>query len=196
MNKEERKNWIEERKDRIIAINYKQGKEMFEKLHKNNPELFSDLDSFYKDVWHPEKYEDKFNLEDELSKCEKIVCDIDLTPYTESIVHNDYETMIFLYIKNNKVIDEQRFVGESYNVLLIEKDYEKICKKAKELNADIYCVHNHPLTIAAIPSGKEGESGDYNEALKLEKVCDRYNVKLLDWGVATECDYFSYNQKQ
>lgn len=196
MNIEERKKWIEERKDRIIAINYKQGKEMFEKLHKNDSELFPDLDSFYKDVWQPEKYEDKFNLEDELSNCEKKVCGVDLTPYIESIIHNDFETMIFLYIKNNKAIDEQRFVGKSYNVLLTEEDYEKICNKAKELNTDIYCVHNHPLTIAAIPSGKEEKYGDYNEALKLEKVCDKYNVKLLDWGVATECDYYSHNQKQ
>lgn len=198
MTFEERKEWLEQNRQRIIDYNYKLG----EYLYKTNMyKSHNSLEEFYKETWHPEQVNEQRYLEDEMSNCKEKVNEIDLLAVLNTIRFNDYETLIVLYVKDNEILDEQSYTGHEYNVPFGDDEYEEIAKNANELQCDIYVVHNHPLELVAEPSGLPNRyidhlHGDYRQADNLRKVCDQHNVKLLDWGVVSECDYFSYEQKK
>lgn len=200
MNKE-----IEERKLKWFNDHIEQIKEYCLKSSKEIYDKFVELqitnktfDEFCHEVNMFENFKNNI-LNTEFSNCKKVVCDIDLMPYIESIVHNDYETIIFLFISNNKVVKELSIKGTGANANGLRADeIEKLANDLNESEIGFYMLHNHPLDLQAIFSGLENKDckagTDYADMQRLKAYFEKSKVKFLDYGVATEEDYCSAKQ--
>lgn len=142
----------------------------------------------------------------EFSNCEEKLGKVDLSSVLKSIRHNDYETAVCLYIKDNKILDRDDERGAVFSCGFPKEKTKKIMEKAKKLGADIYFLHNHPFSLGAQMSGsieqlkdfdeiKKMKKGDYSELGRLTQISKKYGIKILDFAVVTEYDYLSLNQK-
>lgn len=194
MNKEERIKWLNERDKKILEYCKKASSEET-LLPDENPDEAAK-------AWYDNFI--KHNIDTELNGCEEIINGVHLTKNLDDIRNNDYETMKCLIIKDNKIIGE---VSEKGTVSHCDLNHETLkhgFEKAQELGGEIYIVHNHPHAIAAIPSGKlldyKGTKiwvGDYNAMhVQIPELEKKHNVKCIDYGIVTPCDYYSAKQKK
>lgn len=133
--------------------------------------------------------------------CKETIGKLNLKPYLKRIRNNDYETLIYLLIKNNKVIREYSYAGNSQRVTAGKNEVRRIIKEARDLKASLYDVHNHPMCIAAIPScaydpKTKKPLADIGVRYRNGKLCAKYGVKYLDSCVVTQFDYYSARQKE
>lgn len=131
-------------------------------------------------------------LKDECSNCKEEVCGINISDSLK-LIRNDEEkeNSLFLYINDGKILDRDIFTSnQSYTVNFIDK-YDSVLEKAINLKADLYNVHNHPLSIDAKPS--EGDLR-YFKGRVVRNANDK-GIKYLDFGVVTAFDYYSHKQK-
>ena len=117
----------------------------------------------------------------------EVVDGIDLSPYISKIRNRKKEYEVVLFIRNHKVIKEQIITTQKYGSVAGKGWLKEIPEEAKRLKADLYSLHNHPYSISAYPSFL-----DVKSAVKRESDLKKYGVKLLDMGVCTFDDYFSY----
>lgn len=139
------------------------------------------------------------------SDCKEEIDGVDLKPYLELIRKQPVEHRMFLSIKDHKVIEQKIFKGTQASVNSDPKEMEDFLKRVKQNGAGFYEVHNHPFTIAAIPSSyKIGEDlegntiigGDMKTTQNMIGYCNQEGINFLDDGVVTEFDYYSYKQKE
>lgn len=156
-----------------------------------------------------EQHEKLFNedMKYEPFQCKEYVNGISITSYLDKIRYSEKEHLLYLFIKDNKVIKEMIFEGDYESCGENGEDVIAF-EEAKKLKADICIYHNHPYRYAAIPSGgyrrrkdKDGnviyaEAGDYAHYKTLDpKLSEKYNVNIIDMGVVTEVDFYSVKQK-
>lgn len=211
MNRKQRKQWILEHQDVFLELGkqmaldtyehlkgvYKEytGKEYnkdeafkndittVEKAYKEQSSIFQDI-NFY--------LNDSELIDSKESACKEEINGINLSEVLKEIRHDHYkEHSIYLFIKNKNVLDKITINdGNATHVKISSKTRNRIIKKAQKLNADIYHVHNHPSSFVAYPSDTDEETRKImSEDLESE------GIKLLDWAVVTEWDYYSYKQK-
>lgn len=158
-------------------------------------------DRLYKSLIDAEKFNPKSDIH-EMSNCKEMVGKIDLKPWLKKIRNNDYETMIVLFIKQNKVVDSLFIKGSSMHVgSFAGEKMKQVLHKAKELNAGIYLVHNHPYIVAAWPSVVASKSnkiiaGDIGARKKTGQYLKKIGINFLDFAVVTPFDYYSSLQKE
>lgn len=201
MNIEERKKWLEDRKELIynhcVNSNRIDMKEYNERFNVSEEEIAKSINDCYELMINDYK--------DEQSNCSEYVNDICISEYLNKIRNNDYETMICLVIKNNKIIDvfseKGQYSGCDINHTLIDNSF----KKAKTLDAEVCVIHNHPHAVIAKPSGEykkfkngfETWIGDqYQMHVEIPNYEKKYNVKCIDYCVVSPVDYYSAKQKK
>lgn len=155
-----------------------------------------------------EQHEKLFNedMKYEPFQCKEYVNGISITSYLDKIRYSEKEHLLYLFIKDNKVIKEMIFEG-NYEACNMNHEDEIAFKEAKNLKADICEYHNHPYRYAAIPSGgyrkrkdndgntKCVETGDYLHYKIIEpELAIKYKVNIADMGVVTDVDFYSTNQ--
>lgn len=136
---------------------------------------------------------DKVIVYSEESDCKEEVGGVDISDYLKEIRFNhEREILMFLFIKDGKVIDKYLIDGiDSTQIKISPKNYADILNKARELEAGVFDVHNHPRRFSARPS-----ENDFKSIIKIRMLFEKYEVNLLDWGVVTEWDYYSNKQKE
>lgn len=157
-------------------------------------------DLLYEDLMRTRNF-DFSSMIHKTSNSKEVIGKINLKPYLNKIRTKDYETNIVLLIRNNKVLKEYYFTGNSQRIKINLDERKRIVKEASELKASIYEVHNHPMSIAAYPScaflgKKKLVRADIGARYDIGKLCQRYKVKYLDCGIVTEFDYYSSLQKE
>ena len=190
MNINERKRWLENNKEDILKFSRLSIEEFVANQNLAGVNLI-DKNNIENEII--KGYESRMsNYEREQSNCKEEVCGIDLKP----------EEMMFLLIKDNEVKKEIICKG-GVSRCGSDEETEEVAKIARELKADIYVVHNHPLSVYAYPSGKLVkyrdtyiESNDYGQLHKyMPEIFNKYGVKMIDFAVVTEVDYYSLTQK-
>lgn len=185
MNEQEKKQWLEDRKDKIRKLcdlmreDNKRETIQYCGEYTEEDEKVGRLiaDKIYN------KMLSEYNIPETGDKEE--VCGIDLKPYLALIRSlEDHEESITLFIKNSKVID-QKIIRGTGSVVLDRKVHEEIINKALELDAGIYMCHNHPLKTYAQFSKTDVQNRN-NYLLPMAKEA---NVDVLGVGVVTFNDY-------
>lgn len=119
---------------------------------------------------------------------------INISPYLKKI-RNDYkkENLLVLYIKDNKIIDNDIFTDNKASRIDYKNYLPTIIEKAKQLNAEVFDVHNHPINFSAKESRDDIEI--YKRVLK--KAYEDANINYLGEAVVTMDDYNQhiYNKK-
>ena len=201
MNINERKRWLENNKEDILKFSRLSIEEFVANQNLAGVDLI-DKNNIENEII--KGYESRMNnYKREQSNCKEEICGIDLKPYLNKIKYiKDHEEMMFLLIKDNEVKKEIICKG-GVSRCGSDEETEEVAKIANELKADIYVVHNHPLSVYAYPSGKLVkyrdtyiESNDYGQLHKyMPEIFNKYGVKMIDFAVVTEVDYYSLTQK-
>lgn len=109
---------------------------------------------------------------------------INLKEYLELIRNDHHHSILCLFIKSMKV--EKAIVTRREN----DEDYiRKMMAKAKRMDADLYIAYNRPFEISALITRNDKEMKYYKT---YKKIVDEYETTLLDVGIVTEYDYYSY----
>lgn len=210
MNREQRKQWILEHQDVFLEFgrqealdSYNHLQDLYEKYTGKKYDKEEALkngittveDAYAKNLAEGQDINFHLNnkklINSKESKCEEEINGIDLSEYLKEIRYDHYkEHMMFLFIRRGKIVDKVIINGISNVIRITPYMKRKMIKRAKELKANLYQVHNHPSTFTAYSSDVDEETRKImNDTLKTE------GIKLLDWGVVTEWDYYSYKQK-
>lgn len=116
---------------------------------------------------------------------------INIHEYLEAIRYNDYESAVFLAIKDGNIVDSITVTGGpcQLNVQLYSPETIEFAKKHSDCK--LFTVHNHPRAIAAVANGN-----DYNAILDIQEDWNKEfpAPEIIDWGVVTQCDYYSFKQ--
>lgn len=132
-------------------------------------------------------------LKDEQFFNKEVVDGIDVSKELDAIRYNHTnEVSIYLFIKDNVIVDKYFVNGKRTTVnLATNMEILNIVNNAHRLEASVYHVHNHPNNFSAIPSEGDKKAND-----TLAKALNIFGSELLDWGVVTEWDYYSYKQNE
>lgn len=200
MTLEERKNWLEKNRNEILEHQRKVDEDSFYNMLKDTDEKQRWTNHF----GHEPTIEDWYTLMETntilentflnkpLSECSEKINEIDLKETLAKIRKQEIEHLIVLLIKDGEIVKEYEYQGRPGSVPIKDEQFKEMAKEAKRLNANIYDVHNHPFRIVANAS-----HGDKNVIDKrFRPICEKYGVKILDWGVVTECDYYSAKEKE
>lgn len=194
MNIEERKKYYEENLD-FHKKNLKEFAEYHVELMKKFNTMFEDCNKALPDMAQIEpmpipSVEETYNYalegllkeyEYEEIQAQEVIDEIELKPYLDQIRNLDYENMMTLAIKDNKIIDYGIDKGDiALGCNTKGHEYKRIIETYKD-GVKICLIHNHPRTVSAIPS-----PGD---ALSFKDT-----PNLYDWGVVTPFDYYSHKQ--
>lgn len=211
MTLQERQKWLEEHDEQIKNHCYRVVKETEDDAERHYKRKHGKSFKFKSSISEITKYADSIYqksidriLHEEMSNHKEEINGVDLKPYLDRIRFNHFEIVMYLLIKDNTVISEEKIIGKvsATGGKRVDRKERNIFKKAKKMKASIYVVHNHPLCTSVKPSGgintflgKECEMSDYYcWHSKLPRLSKIYRVKLLDYAVVSECDYFSLEQ--
>lgn len=167
----------------LNKIEKESGKPTTKKLSKAKTELLK-----------PVKVDDKYlkQIYKNRSVCHKeTVNGLDLRPYLEKIRRRKKEYELVLFIKNKRVVKELLLTSNNYSFVNVYKYMPKVISEAKKRKAQLYIVHNHPLVISAAPSLQ-----DIKSFIVSTKKYKKEGIKILDFGVVTFDDYYSYKQQR
>lgn len=185
MNELERKQWLENNKDKIrkyCELDYDWLYKMYESTGEVTEKDKQSLRRCVENTYN--SYMNSYTIPEANDKEE--VCGIDLKPYLAQIRYiEDHEEEIILFIKDNKVVKEEVIVGLITSVPYEENREIKIINTAKELNADIYRFHNHPVSVSAGLS--DGDKKNYYD--RLLPLAEKEGVKIIGYGAVTFGDY-------
>ncbi len=110
----------------------------------------------------------------------------DLKDIHEELRYNPYETGIFCLIKDGRIC--KKYYLKGFASFISEKVKIEYFDEAKEMGASVYHLHNHPSSLAAIPS-----NGDLNEYKRLLKHAEEKNIPI-NFGIISNEDYWDYEQ--
>lgn len=189
MSIEEQNEWLHENKDRIIRFHRQMWIDMSKEYSDHAGENWSDefiqnrADEMMKDYDFETAIHETYKYCGEMANDDESINRINLHDYLESIRHNDYETFVFLFIRDGKIVHKEEIKGVSTHVGTLE-DIERMVKIATKLHAEIFDFHNHPIRLNAYQS-----KGDIQFAKESRKIADKYNVKYIGHGVVTNFDF-------
>lgn len=207
-------NYIEYRKCEIDAQREKEIKDWEEQIGlKYSPELEEELYSRYfekdrrkKIISIEERYQKRLShleningflnneklLNEKEQNCDEKVDGIDISKYLDLIRYNhEKELDLYLFIKDSEIIDKYFVEGDIRHVNTNKEHRKAIYTLARKYEADIYNVHNHPLSFVAFPSILDFKA---RSIFSNEAKINGFNC--IDWGVVTEWDYYSNKQKK
>lgn len=210
MTLEKRKKWLEDNSTKLKELNSlavkeknEQTKAINKKSNKYNEELKTYSESKSKDVSEyllpiypylneEDEYDKLMNSYNQKSEeCIEQVKNINISNNLEEIRHDiEKENAIVLFIKNNEVVDAIHYTENKMCRVDLRNIEQEIINKSKVLNADICMVHNHPLMFAATPS-----KSDLLSYAKWKKELASENITLIDYGIVTKDDYWSYENE-
>lgn len=168
------------------------------KLADEEKEKYNYISDETKDVLYKKRVENTYNMymnhykkkgtykDYDSHKHKESVDGINIDKYLNIIRDEKYEYLMILFIKDNIVGEMLLVKGTNQICCVNEEERNLIINTAKRDNYSLYIVHNHPYEFFnASPSG-----GD------LEYINNRFSkfVNVVDWGVVTKYDYFSWNQ--
>lgn len=191
-NKQEKLKWLENHQEIVNTYIERNGKEKAEQ------------------VWNPTfgtKLEDE--IKDDIERMRRVVYNrrVDDSTYANCKINinnieeykdllNDLRTQIneslycFYMDEQNNVLGYDEFTENSTSTVQISNEQlEYMCQRAKEHNANIYCIHNHPVSFTAIPS-----DGDHKFRERKTTFFNNRGIKLIDDCIITIDDYWSYTQ--
>lgn len=191
-NRETYKNWLLENKDEIIKsqveyVTHFYNTTLKKDFLKKHPEVSLEYVLESGDAYN---FDYASHFYGKAKNCKEKVGNIELKDYLDLIRDEPFENIIYLFIKNGEVIDKKQFKGLRCEIPFIKGRDEEIISHAKELGADIYVIHNHPFEYYANPS-----KPDFHSGKELKRECKKNGIDLLDWGVVSNNDYYSYKQK-
>lgn len=129
-----------------------------------------------------------------------------VTETLESIRHEPYEVFLIMFIRNNRLLEIFRKKGTQFDVGDI--DINEINRailfyrmKYTVNNFPLYIVHNHPYIYNASPSQNDlltkeiFVSNADNMNYQSHNIKSSLEVEIVDFGIVTEFDYWSYHQE-
>lgn len=191
MNKQQRKEWLIKNQNKIKS-NIECGTQWLS-LSLMEKGLYS---KWFKDL--DEKSNKKAfkktmqSYKEPLAGDKECIGKLDIGKYLEKIRYiENHEEMLVLYVVDNKIIKQKRYIGTFGLIPVADDKLEKLFKSSKKAKTSLYFVHNHPLSVNA--NFSRGDLYFYGETLC--KLSKKYNVKLLDYGVVSFDDYKSIHSE-
>ncbi len=125
------------------------------------------------------------NISEEYINSPEVVQGINISQYLERIRYDfKKENFLVLYIKNKEIVDEDIFTDNKKSIVNISVYIPAIIEKAKQLEADVFDIHNHTFMFSATES-----KADQNAWKKFEEFAKKEGVNVIGHAVVTREDY-------
>jgi DNA repair protein RadC len=204
MNLEEKKKWLEDNKELVdnwIENYIAEESEILDKLNEEARKLnriaheiakklgkdpLPDIKEISKSTEETVKENMIYkNIDEEYINSPEVVQGINISQYLDKIRYDfKKENFLVLYIKNKKIIDEDIFTDNKKSMVNISEYILTIIEKAKQLEADVFDIHNHTFLFSASES-----KADQDAWKKIEKLAKEEGINVIGHSVVTREDY-------
>ncbi len=203
MNLEEKKKWLEDNEELVDnwVKNYlAEESEILDKLNEEARNLnriaheiaersgedpLPDIKEISKSTEETVKQNIYKNISEEYINSPEVVQGINISQYLDKIRYDfKKENFLVLYINNKEIVGEDIFTDNKKSIVNISEYIPTIIEKAKQLEADVFDIHNHTFMFSATES-----KADQNAWKKFEEFAKKEGINVIGHAVVTREDY-------